>query len=77
MCSTTSGRDASNARSIAAASRMSPCWSSHSSPIRASSNSVSRYTLLVAVAGAAVLYGLFGLLLGIPVPRGIWLPLLG
>jgi putative tricarboxylic transport membrane protein len=37
----------------------------------------ARHTLLVAVAGAAFLYGLFGLLLGIPVPRGIWLPLLG
>jgi putative tricarboxylic transport membrane protein len=32
----------------------------------------SRRTVLVAGGGALVLYGLFGLLLGIPVPRGPW-----
>jgi putative tricarboxylic transport membrane protein len=37
----------------------------------------SRRTILVAGGGAIFLYGLFGLLLGIPVPRGLWASLLG
>jgi hypothetical protein len=32
----------------------------------------SRHIVLVAAGGALFLYGLFGLLLGIPVPTGLW-----
>jgi putative tricarboxylic transport membrane protein len=38
---------------------------------------LSRRTLLVAGGGALFLYSLFGLLLGIPVPKGLWASLLG
>ena len=37
----------------------------------------SRWTVLVAGGGALVLFGLFGLLLGIPMPKGLWASLLG
>jgi hypothetical protein len=37
----------------------------------------SRRTGLVAAGGALFLYGLFGLLLGIPVPMGFWVALFG
>ena len=37
----------------------------------------SRRTALVAGGGGLVLYGLFGLLLGIPVPKGLWASFLG